>query len=72
MGWPKTTDLISTGITNLDPMFVIFDGTVAAANGAATTNDFHLKAGSPAIGKGNATYNNDIGAYTADGKGNQH
>lgn len=72
VGRPKTTDLISAGTADLNPMFVLFDGKIATPNGASTTNDFHIKAGSPAFGKGNATYNNDIGAYTADGKGNQH
>lgn len=72
VGKPQSSDLISTGVSNLDPMFKAFDGTVAAPNGAATSNDFHLQTGSPAIAKGNATYNNDIGAYTSDGKGNMH
>ncbi len=73
IGKPQTTDLISTGIANLNPMFQSFDGTVAAPNGASTTNNFHLQAGSPAFGKGNATYSNDIGAYTSDAtKSNQH
>jgi len=36
------------------------------------TNNFHQQTGSPALGKGNATYNADLGAYTSDGKGNQH
>jgi hypothetical protein len=54
-------------------MFQSFDGTVAARNGAPTTNNFHLMAGSPALGKGNTTYSSDIGAYTSDeGKSNQH
>lgn len=37
--------------------------------------DFHLMPGSPAFGKGNSTYSNDIGAYVTDttnGKGNRH
>jgi hypothetical protein len=37
--------------------------------------DFHLKPGSLALGKGNPTYSNDIGAYVTDttgGKGNRH
>ena len=37
--------------------------------------DVHLKPGSPALGKGNPTYNVDIGAYvtdTSNGKGNRH
>jgi len=72
VGKPKSSDLISTGVSNLNPLFKTFDGTVAAPNGATTSNDFHLQPGSPAIGKGNSTYNGDIGAYTSDGKGNKH
>jgi hypothetical protein len=72
VGKPQASDLISTSVGNLDPMFKSFDGKVATPNGATTTNDYHLQAGSPAIGKGNAQYNSDIGAYTSDGKGNQH
>jgi hypothetical protein len=72
VGVPQSSDLISDAVGNQDPMFKTFDGKVATPNGASTTNDFHLLAGSPALGKGNATYNNDIGAYTSDGKGNQH
>jgi hypothetical protein len=73
VGRPQSTDLISNSTTNLDPMFQSFDGTVAARNGAPTTNNFHLMAGSPALGKGNTTYSSDIGAYTSDeGKSNQH
>ena len=73
VGKPQSTDLISTGITNLNPLFQTFDGTVAAPNGASTTNDFHLQSGSPALGKGNTAYSNDIGAYTSDAtKNNQH
>jgi hypothetical protein len=72
VGKPQSSDLISTGVGNQDPMFVSYDGKVATPNGAPTNNDYHLKTGSPAIGKGNATYNNDIGAYTSDGKGNKH
>jgi hypothetical protein len=73
VGKPKSTDLISTSTTNLNPMFVVFDGTVAAPNGAPTNNNFHLQNGSPAFGKGNTVYSNDIGAYTSDQtKSNQH
>lgn len=72
VGKPQSTDLISTKVGDKDPLFTSFDGKVATPNGAATTNDYHLQAGSPAIGKGNATYNMDIGAYTSDGKGNKH
>jgi hypothetical protein len=71
VGKPQTTDLISTAVGNQDPMFKSYDGKVATPNGAATSNDYHLLAGSPAIGKGNTTYNADMGAYTSDGKGNK-
>jgi hypothetical protein len=72
VGVPQASDLISTAVGNNDPMFKTFDGKIATHNGEATSNDYHLVAGSPAIGKGNATYNADIGAYTSDGKGNLH
>ncbi len=72
VGVAQTSDLISTAVGNQDPMFKIYDGKVATANGSTTSNDFHLSAGSPAIGKGNSFYNSDIGAYTSDGKGNNH
>src|ERR1700744_486380 len=67
VGKAQTTDLV-----NVDPMFTSFNGSFVLPNGAANPNDFHLKSGSPAIGKGNTTYNADIGAYTSDGKGNKH
>jgi len=77
LGKPQPTDLISTKIGNLDPLFVKFDGTVAAPNGYPDTNDFRLQNGSPAYGAGNINFHNglgnqDLGAYTTDGKGNQH
>ncbi len=73
VGKPQPTDLISTGITDKNPLFVTFDGTVAAPNGAPTSNNFHLQSGSPALGKGNTTYSSDLGAYTSDPtKSNQH
>ena len=72
VGKPQSSDLLSAKIGDQDPLFKSFDGKVATPNGAATSNDFHLNTGSPAIGKGNSTYNNDIGAYTSDGKGNKH
>jgi hypothetical protein len=53
-------------------MFVNYDGIIAKPNGAPNPNDFHLHAGSPAVGSGNATCNSDIGAYTSDAtKSNQ-
>jgi hypothetical protein len=72
VGKPQSTDLISTAVGNQDPMFKSYDGKVATPNGASTSNDYHLLAGSPALGKGNTQYNADIGAYTSDGKGNKH
>lgn len=59
-----------------DPMFVGYSTPPNPSNRFLPNNfDFHLKAGSPALGKGNATYSNDIGAYVSDtsnGKGNRH
>jgi hypothetical protein len=72
VGSPRPTDLISKKIGNFDPLFVKFDGTIAAPNGFPNTNDFHLQSGSPAFGAGNPQYNLDLGAYTTDGKGNKH
>lgn len=86
VGKATSTDLVSTAIGNNDPKFKTFDGTiVGTATGAASTNDYHLQTGSPAIGKGNATFtlfnptlaggttpDVDMGAYPTDGKGNQH
>ena len=72
VGKPQTSDLISTAVGDQDPKFKTFDGKVATPNGAPNNNDFHLNTGSAALGKGNGTYNNDIGAYTSEGKGNKH
>ncbi|NHA03503.1 hypothetical protein G7092_06850 [Mucilaginibacter sp. HC2] len=72
LGKPQPTDLISKKIGDLNPLFVKFDGTVAAPNGYPNTNDFHLQSTSPAFSAGNTKYNLDMGAYTSDGKGNQH
>lgn len=69
-GTPQASDVISTSKTDKDPLFVKLDPNVIGA--ATNTSDFHLQANSPAKGKGNPTYNQDIGAYTSDGKGNQH
>lgn len=57
VGQPQPSDLIQ-----VDPMFVQFDPQIDAASDA---NDPHLRPGSPAIGKGNPTYDPDLGAYTA-------
>ncbi len=73
VGKAVSTDLVSTGVGSQDPMFKSFDGKVATANGASTSNDYHLMSGSPAFGKGNSTYSPDLGAYTSDAtKSNQH
>lgn len=84
-GVAQSTDLISTAVGNNDPMFVSFDGSFLNPNGAPNNNDFHLKTGSPAIGKGNTSFtlanpttnagavpDVDLGAYPTDGKGNKH
>jgi hypothetical protein len=77
VGKPQSSDLISTTIAVFNPMFVKFDGTVAAPNGYPNANDFRLQSGSPGYGTGNVNFHNglgnqDLGAYTTDGKGNQH
>jgi hypothetical protein len=72
-GVPQSTDIISQTTGANDPMFVNYTPPPnPSLRFMPTAFDFHLKAGSPAIGKGNPTYNNDIGAYTTDGKGNLH
>ena len=71
VGKAQPTDIISTSKTDKDPLFVRLAATTDPAL-QVDPNDFHLQAASPAKGKGNPTYNNDIGAYTSDGKGNQH
>jgi len=86
VGMPQPTDLISTSTSSYNPMFVKFDGTVAGAQGATTTNYFALQSTSPAIGAGNTSFptfgginyspaalpNKDLGAYPLDGTGNKH
>jgi len=76
VGTAQTSDLIS-----VDPTFTSFNGSFVLPNGAPNPNDFHLKTGSPAIGKGNTTFTTsalstpadiDLGAYPTDGKGNKH
>ena len=69
-GKPQASDVISTSTTDKDPLFMKLDPNNLTA--ATNASDFHLQAGSPAKGKGNPTYNADIGAYTSDGKGNKH
>ncbi|MDQ2720985.1 MAG: hypothetical protein M3Z26_14660 [Bacteroidota bacterium] len=64
-------DLVNLGANN--PMFVGYSNPPNPNNRFIPSSfDFHLKPGSPAIGKGNPTYNNDIGAYTSDSQGNKH
>ncbi len=66
VGTPKATDIISNAITDKNPNFISFDGTISAPNGAPTNNNFKLQPVSPAKGTGNATYSADMGAYTSD------
>jgi hypothetical protein len=85
IGVAQSTDIISTSTSTGNPMFKSFDGSFLNPNGAVNNNDFHLQAGSPAIGHGNTTFtlhnptlaggttpDADMGAYPTDGKGNQH
>lgn len=75
VGKAQTSDQIG-----VDPKFVSFNNSFLLPNGAANPNDFHLNAGSPAIGKGNTSFGSnlstpasaDLGAYPTNGKGNQH
>src|ERR1700761_5042873 len=75
VGTQQTTDLVGT-----DPMFASFNNAFLLPNGAGNPNDFHLKSGSPAIGKGTTSIgaatvvkpNVDLGAYPTDGSGNKH
>jgi hypothetical protein len=73
-GLIQSSDIIdSVHLGANDPMFVAYTSPPNPNNRFIPNGfDFHLKPGSPAIGKGNPTYNNDIGAYTSDGKGNLH
>ncbi len=70
-GVAQATDLVSTSKTDKDPQLVKLAATTDPTL-ATNPNDLHLQGSSPAKGKGNPTYNADIGAYTSDGKGNQH
>ena len=72
VGKPQPTDIISTSTITFDPMFKSYDGKIVTPNGQASSNDFHLLSSSPALGKGNTSYNSDLGAYTSDTKGNKH
>ena len=73
----QSSDIIdSVHLGANDPMFVNYTAQPDPSLRIIPTGfDFHLKPGSPALGKGNATYNSDIGAYVSDtsnGKGNRH
>lgn len=68
-GKPQSSDIISTGTADKKPMFMSYTKDPLAAT---DNNNYHLQSSSPAIGAGNPAYNNDIGAYTSDGKGNKH
>ncbi|MGY3053795.1 hypothetical protein ACVWYG_001996 [Pedobacter sp. UYEF25] len=77
IGVPQNTDLISKSEGDLNPLFVSYDGIIAAPNGFPNLYNFSLKDGSPCFGTGHPNFRNnlgsrDIGAYTLDGKGNQH
>ncbi|HKJ30722.1 MAG TPA: hypothetical protein VKA34_02790 [Balneolales bacterium] len=68
-GKPQSTDIISKSASDKNPMFKSYSKDPMAAT---DKNNYHLQASSPAIGAGNPKYNNDIGAYPTDGKGNKH
>ncbi|HEV3324813.1 MAG TPA: hypothetical protein VG052_04390, partial [Puia sp.] len=88
VGVPQSGDIINlttTGANN--PMFVGYNTTVdPSVRIIPTSYDFHLQAGSPALGKGYTGtvvglpagvpgLSSDIGAYVSDttgGKGNRH
>lgn len=73
VGKPQPSDLISKNVTDLNPLFVNYDGRIVAPNGAPFTYDFHLQTGSPAINAGNTKYNSDLGAYPSNKtSGNLH
>ena len=62
-GHSQSTDLMMT-----DPKFTSLDNNIS---NTTNTNQPQISANSPAIGKGNKTYNADIGAYTSDGQGHK-
>ena len=73
----QSSDIIdSVHLGANDPMFVGYATPPDPSLRIIPSNyDFHVKPGSPVKGKGNPTYNNDIGAYVSDtsnGKGNRH
>lgn len=76
-GMIQSSDIIDPVHTGAnDPMFVGYTAPPDPSLRIIPASfDFHLKPGSPALGKGDATYNADIGAYVTDttnGKGNRH
>jgi hypothetical protein len=71
-GVAQASDIVSTGTGVNDPMFTNYSLVNDTTRVMPSNFDFHLKSGSPCIGKGNITYNADIGCYTSDGQGNKH
>lgn len=55
VGRPQPSDLIQ-----VDPLFVRYD---ANTNATTDESDVHLQAGSPAIGAGNPSYDEDLGCW---------
>jgi hypothetical protein len=77
LGKPQSSDIIVADKSDGNPMkFTAFDPSILeyTAAGLVITNGTNPKplSGSPLIGKGNPTYNADLGAYTSDGMGNKH
>jgi hypothetical protein len=77
MGMIQPSDILDSVHTGAnDPKFVGYFPPPDPSNRIIPANfDFRLQPGSPALGKGNSTYSNDIGAYVTDtsgGKGNRH
>jgi hypothetical protein len=62
----------SNDIASVDPMFTTFDGSNAGLTAYTDNNNYRLKSGSPAFGKGTTNFNTltagkgdgDLGAYT--------
>jgi hypothetical protein len=86
VGMIQSTDIIdSVHLGANNPMFVNYPTPPSLSRDIPSTLDFHLQAGSPALGKGTTTaisipagypaMSSDIGAYVSDtsgGKGNRH
>lgn len=51
---------VASDLVQVDPMFVTYD---ANTNAATDQNDVHLRLGSPAIGAGNPSYDEDLGCW---------